>query len=164
MPWYDLKRSTVTNAAAGSESTHMAGKALAPCETVSVMNMYAAARMGNAGGNILRLKTNTAGGTVFSGGTAQVPTPKNPRMPAAQSTWVDDTSAITIGTTLLLRGMAGFAATGGQGGLVPLVPGDAVKMVAGAAASNPVDIELTSIASQVSVNFDMSLDILEGSD
>jgi len=164
MPWYDLKRPTVTNAVLGTETTHMAGKAIAPSETVSLMNMYAAARFGNAGGCILRAKTNTTGGVVFSGGTAQVPTPKNPRAAAAQSTWVDDTSAITAGTTLLQRAMAGFAATGGQGGLVPLVPGDAIKMLAGAAASNPVDIELTSIASQASVNFDWSTDILEGSD
>lgn len=163
MPWYDIKRPTVSNGSGGTETTHMAGKTIANQETVSVMNMYAAARFGNAGGCILRMKTNTTGGTVFSGGTAQIPTPKNPRSAAAQSTWVDDTSVITAGTTLLIRGMAGFAATGGQGGLVPLVPGDAVKVLPGA-PGNPVDVEWTSICSQASVTFDMSADILEGSD
>ncbi len=124
------------------------------------MNMYAAARFGNAGGCILRVKDNT--GTVFSGGTAQTPRAKNLRAaPAAQSTWVDDTTTITVGTTLLIRAMAGFAATGGQGGLVPLVPGDAIQMMPN--TTNPVDIEFTSIASQASVTFDMSFDILEGS-
>jgi len=162
MPFYDLKRSTTTNGSGGTETTHMAGKTIANQETVSLMNMYAAARFGNAGGCILRMKTNTTGGTVFSGGTAQTPTAKNPRAPAAQSTWVDDTTTINVGTTLLIRGMAGFAATGGQGGLVPLVPGDAVQMLPGA-PGNPVDVEFTSIASQASVTFDMSFDIVEGS-
>lgn len=159
MPFYELKRQTVTNGSAGTESTHMAGKTVANQETVQLVGWYAAARAGNAGGNILRVKDNT--GTVFSGGTAQTPIAKNRRAaPAAQSSWVDDTTAITAGTVLLQRGFCGFAATGGQGGFTPIVPGAAIMMMPN--ATNPVDVEFTSIASQVSVNFDMGLEIAEG--
>jgi hypothetical protein len=159
MPFYDINRATVTNSGAGSETTHLAGKTIANQETVQLVGYFACARMGNAGGNILRLKENT--GTVFSGGTAHVPAPKNRRAaPAAQSSWVDDVSAITAGTTLNTRGSVGFAATGGQGGYMPIVPAAAVQMMPN--TTNPVDVEFTSIASQVSVNFDLTLDLAEG--
>ena len=161
MPWYDLKRPTVTNGSGGTVSTHLVGKTVANQETVSIMALYCAARFGNAGGNIMRIMDNS--GAASTGGTAQTPRAKNLRLGvAAQSTWVDDTSAITAGGTLNQRAIAGFAATGGQGGLVPIVPQDAIKLMANGA--NPVDVELQSIASQASVNFDWQLDVKEGED
>lgn len=163
MPFYDLQFAATSSGTGGTEVTHMAAKQTAGNETLSIMGMYAAGRFGNAGGNILRLKTNTAGGTVYSGGTAQTPTPKNPRAQAAQSTWANGGTTITAGTTLVIRAIAGFASTGGQGGMVPIVPGDAVKLL-GSSTPNPVDAEWTSICSQASVTFDMAVEALEGSD
>jgi hypothetical protein len=159
MPFYDLNRATTSNGSAGTETTHMWGKTVANQETVSIMSAYASGRFGTAGGSILRIKANT--GTVASGGTAQTPQPKNSRLPAAASTWFNDATTITAGTTLLVRMSVGFAQTGGQGGFVPVVAGDALQMMANSV--NPVDVELTSIASAASVTFDLTLGILEGS-
>lgn len=162
MPFYDIVRQTTTNGTTQTESTHLAGKGAATAETLTLMGMYAGARFGTAGGGALHCKTNTSGGTVFSGGTATTPTTKNVRAPAAQTTWVNDASAITAGTTLLFRAIAGFAQTGGQGGYVPVVFGAGIQVLSGA-TPNPVDIEFTSQAIGVSVAIDIMLDILEGS-
>lgn len=159
MPFYDVKRSTTSNGSGGTETIHLWGTTVANQETVQIVGIYAAARFGTAGGCILRLKDNT--GAVATGGTAQTPRGKNLRAaPAAQSVWKDDTTAITAGGTVLVRESVGFAATGGMGGYVPIVPGAAIQMMPN--ATNPVDIEFTSICSQASVNFDMTVDFAEG--
>ena len=159
MPFYDLTRATTTNAAAGTETTHMWGKTVANQETVSIMSLYAAGRFGTAGGSILRIKANT--GVTASAGTVATAQPKNSRAAvAAQSVWSNDAIAIVAGTALLVRMSVGFAQTGGQGGFVPIVPGDALQMMAN--ALNPVDVEITSIASSAAVPFDMTLGFLEG--
>ena len=159
MPFYDLKRATTSNGSGGTETTHLWGTTIANQETVQIVGLFAAARFGTAGGCILRLKDNT--GTIASGGTAQTPRGKNLRAaPAAQSAWKDDATAITAGTTVLVRESVGFAATGGMGGYVPIVPGAAIMMMPN--ATNPVDVEITSICSQASVNFDLTLDMAEG--
>jgi|SRR5271166_404844 len=159
MPFYDINRPTTTHATPGTEITHLWGLTVANQETVSIMGYYAAARFASAGGCQLRLKTNT--GTVASGGTAHTPAPKNVRgSVAAQSTWKDDTTAVTPGTTLNVRGTVGFASTGGMGGYVPPVGGCAVQMMPNGA--NPIDVEITGLASQASVTFDLTVDILEG--
>src|SRR5260370_41550293 len=88
-------------------------------------------------------KTNTAGGTVFSGGTAQTPTPKEPRAPVAQSTWVNGGTAITSGTTRLVRNAVGMAQTGGTGGLQPITP-QAALQGEGGTTPNPGGIEWLS--------------------
>ena len=119
----------------------------------------AAPRFATAGGAQLRFKDNT--GTVASGGTAQTPIPKNRRgNPAAQSAWKNDATAITPGGTLLVRGMVGFAQTGGMGGYVPIVPTAAIQMMPN--ATNPVDVEITSLAATASVPFDLQVEIGEG--
>lgn len=160
MPFfYDLNKATTTNSSAGSESTHMWAKTAANQETLGIYGLYAASRFGTAGGSQLRLKTNT--GTTASGGTAQTPTAKNLRgNPSAQSTWANDVSAITAGTTLITRLSVGFAQTGGMGGYVPIVPTAAIQMMPN--ATNPVDAEITSDAASNSVTFDLTIDIGEG--
>ena len=158
MPFYDINRTTTSNASAGTETSHLWGKTVANQETVSIMSAYAAGKFGTAGGAALRIKQNS--GTVASGGTAQTPLPKNARLPAAASTWFNDATAITAGTTLLVRMSIGFAQTGGMGGFVPVVPGDALQMMAN--SLNPVDVEVTSVASGSSVPFEATLGILEG--
>lgn len=157
--YYDINRATTTNGTANTESTHLAGKTVANQETVSIFGIYATARSNTAGGATLRLKDNT--GTVFSGGTATTPTAKNRRgNPAAQSTWVNDATAITVGTTLLVRLSVGFAQTGGMGGYVPPVQGAAVQLMPN--TTNPVDVEVTSIAATSSIVFDATVDVGEG--
>lgn len=160
MPFfYDIERSTTSNGSANTESSHLWGTTVANQETVSIVGLYAGARFATAGGAQLRLKDNT--GTVASGGTAQVPIPKNRRgSPAAQSTWANDATTVTAGTTLKIRLSVGFAQTGGMGGYVPIVPTAAIQMMAN--ATNPVDVEVTSLAASASVPFDMTLDIGEG--
>lgn len=157
--YYDINRATSTNASANTESTHLWGTTVANQETVGIYGIYATARSNTAGGASLRLKDNT--GTVASLGTSTTPTPKNRRgNPAAQSLWKNDASAITIGTTLVVRLAVGFAQTGGMGGYVPPVQQAAVQMMPN--ATNPVDVEITSIAATNTINFDLSVDIGEG--
>jgi hypothetical protein len=164
MPFfYDLPTRVpyTSNVTAGTESTHIAGKNPAGGETLGLYGFYAASRFLTAGGAQIHAKTNTAGGTAFTGGTAMTPTTKNPRQPAAVSTWVNDASAITPGTTLIVRMSVGFAQTGGMGGYVPIVPTAAIQLTS-ATPSNPVDIEFTSDAASNSLTFDLSVDIGEG--
>jgi hypothetical protein len=159
MPFYDVQRSTSTNGSANTESSHLWGTTVANQEPVSIIGAYAAARFATAGGGQLRIKDNT--GTVASGGTAQVPTPKNRRSaPAAQSAWKSDASAITAGTTLVIRATVGFAVTGGMGGYVAPTPQGAIQMMPN--ATNPIDVEITSLAAQAAVPIDITVDISEG--
>jgi hypothetical protein len=159
MPYfYDLEFGfTVTTA----ETTQMAGKQVAAGAVLGIYGLMMNARSLTAGGASGRTKTNTAGGTVFSGGTAQTPTTKEPRAPAAQSTWVNAGSAITAGTTLLVRNSVGFAQTGGQGGMQPITPQAAVQ-VEGGTTPNPVDVEFTNISATATVAGDMTVEIGEG--
>jgi hypothetical protein len=162
MPYfYDLEFASTTNATPSTETTQMAGKQVAAGATLGLYGFILAARSLTAGGGAGRTKTNTAGGTVFSGGTAQTPTTKEPRAPAAQSTWVNAGSAITAGTTLLVRNSVGFAQTGGTGGLQPITPQAAVQ-VEGGTTPNPVDIEFTNLSSTASIACDITLEIGEG--
>ena len=160
MPFfYDLSRSVTSNAAAGTASTHLWGKTIANQETLGIYGAYAASRFGTAGGAQLRALTNT--GVTASGGTSQVPQARNLRgSVAAQSTWFNDGTAITVGTTLTQRLSIGFAQTGGMGGWVPVVPGDAFQMMPN--ALSPVDVEWVSAASAAAVTLDVTLELGEG--
>ena len=160
MPFfYDINRQTTSNGTAGTETTHLWGQTVANQETAGIYGIYAASRFLTAGGGQINLKDNT--GTVASGGTATTPTAKNRRgNPAAQSTWKNDATAITPGTTLVIRSTVGFAQTGGMGGYVPIVPTAAIQLMPN--ATNPVDAEITSDMASNSVTFGMTADIGEG--
>jgi hypothetical protein len=137
----------------------MWGVTVANQETVGIYGAYACARFATAGGAVLRVKECTA--TIATGGTAQVPKPKNRRgSVAAQSTWKDDTTAITAGGTTNIRSSVGFANTGGMGGYIPIVPQAAHQMMPNGA--NPIDMEFASAAVITGVNFDLTLEIGEG--
>jgi hypothetical protein len=160
MPYfYDFTRATTSNGTAGTETTHIWGKTIANQETTGIYGAYAASRFLTAGGGQLRVKTNT--GTTASGTTAQTLTAKNTRgSVAAQSTWFNDGTAITAGTTLAVRLSIGFAQTGGMGGYVPIVPTAAIQMMPN--ATNPVDVEITSDMASNSVTFELTVDVGEG--
>lgn len=160
MPYfYDLNREAT---ATTSETTHVAGKAGASQPTLGIFGVIGSARSTVAGGGSIRSKTNTNGGTVFSGGTAFTPLKKNTSNPAAQSTWVTDASAITAGSTAVTRGSVGFAQTGGTGGLQPIMQQAAYQLQCTSAANSPpVDFELTSITSTATQTLAITLEIGE---
>jgi hypothetical protein len=123
------------------------------------VGLYLASRFGTAGGAQARIKTNT--GTTASGGTPQTPSPRNLRgNPAAQSLWSNAGATITAGATLTIRMSVGFAQTGGMGGWIPITPQDAIQLMPN--ATNPVDVEFTTLASSASVTADMTVEFGEG--
>lgn len=160
MPYYyDLNRITATAASGGTEASHLWGVTVANQETVGVSGLYVSGRGGTAGGATVRLKHNT--GTIASGGTAQTPSPRNLRgNVAAQSTWKNDATAITPGTTLVQRVSIGFAQTGGMGGWVATEPTAKVQMMPNGAS--PIDVEVTSIANGTTLPIEITLELGEG--
>src|SRR6266853_2464559 len=161
MPYfYDLEFAA-TQTMAVTPQTQMAGKQVAAGAVLGIYGLICAARSLTAGGMTVQTKTNTAGGTVFSGGTAQTPTQKEPRAPVAQSTWVNGGTAITPGTTLLVRNAVGMAQTGGTGGLQPITPQAAIQ-IEGGTTPNPVDVEFVSNGVTSAVAFEQTLEIGEG--
>jgi hypothetical protein len=164
--YYDLNFSVTSSATAGSEATYMAGKTVSSNqETVSLVGLYLAARNSTAGGAQARIKTLGNGGVAATGGTPQTPFSRNLRASAAgltaSSTWINNTNTINVGTgTLTTRITVGFAQTGGMGGWVPITPQDAIQMMPN--GLNPVDVELTTVASLLSSLQDSTLEISEG--
>lgn len=160
MPFfYDVVRAITTSGSAGTESTHLWAKTIANQETVSLAAVYVASRFGTAGGAQVRIKDNT--GATASGGTGQTPVPRNRRgNPAAQSVWANDVSAITPGATLLTRATIGFAQTGGMGGWVATEQANKIQLMPN--ATNPVDLEFTSLATASSVTAELTAEFGEG--
>jgi hypothetical protein len=157
--YYDVNRITATAASGGTEASHLAMKTAANQETVGISGLYVSGRGGTAGGATVRLKHNT--GTVYSGGTAQTPAPRNLRgAPAAQLVVANDATAITAGTTLVQRLSIGFAQTGGMGGWVATEPTAKVQMMPN--TTNPVDVEVTSIANGATLPIEITLEFGEG--
>lgn len=157
--YYDLNYAFTTNSSAGTENQMMWGKTASQQETVGLVGLYIAGRFGTAGGAQARIKTNT--GTTASGGSSQTPAARNLRYGvAAQSIWANAGSTITPGVTLTIRMSIGFAQTGGMGGWIPITPQDSIQMQPN--ATNPVDVELTNLASAASVTGDMTLEFQEG--
>jgi hypothetical protein len=75
--------------------------------------------------------------------------------------WNNDGSAITAGGgPLTTRVTVGFAQTGGMGGWVATEPTNKIQMMPN--ATNPVDVEFTSLASSASVTFDQTVEFGEG--
>lgn len=160
MPFfYDLKRAFTTSGSANTEVTELWAKTITQqTGQLAIYAIYGACRFATAGGAQLKYKSNT--GTTASGGTAQTPTAKFSRSPAAESVWADGATAITPGATLVTRTTIGMAQTGGMGGWQALMPQDAFQF--GPNATNPVDGELTTNAAGTSVTGDLTVEIGEG--
>jgi hypothetical protein len=157
--YYDVSRAETSNGSAGTASTHFYCKTVANQDSFALKGVYVASRFGTAGGAQYRVSSNT--GTTASGGTAQTPGVRASRgAVAAQTTWFNDGTAITAGTTLVQRLSIGFAQTGGMGGWVPVEASDA--LVGSPNATNPIDYEFTSVASSASVTFDATHEFSEG--
>ena len=159
--YYDSARTTTTNATAGTLSTHFRIVTIANQDAMRIMGIRANARLLTAGGDQLRISDCSV--TAATGGTAQTPRGKDLRISAglaAQTTVFNDATAITPGGTLNLRESIGFAATGGQGGWQPQENAAGFQMQPN--ATNPLDMEIQSIAANVSVPIDLNFDIAEG--
>jgi hypothetical protein len=156
--YYDLNRVTATGASANTEVTHLFAVTAANQDIVGITGIYVTGRGSTAGGATVRGKTNA--GTVASGGTAQTPALRHPRNPAAQSTWKNDGTTITAGTTLTGRISAGFAQTGGSGGWVAPEADAKIKMEPN--GTNPIDFEVTSIAAGTTLPIDVTVEFSEG--
>jgi hypothetical protein len=160
MPFfYDLKRSFTTSGSANTEVSELWAKTITQqAGQLGIYAIYGSCRFATAGGAQLKYKTNT--GTTASGGTAQTPTKKFDRNPAAESVWADGTTTITAGATLVVRLTVGLAQTGGMGGWQALTPQDAFQFQPNAAS--PVDGEFTTVAATASVTGDITVEIGEG--
>lgn len=156
--YYDLVRSITASGTPGTEVTHLWGKTIANQQVLALASLSVAARFGTAGGGQIRLKTNT--GVVASGGTGQTPFARNPLARSADSIWANDATAITPGTVLTTRMSVGFSQTGGPGVWVAMEPEARVQMMPNSV--NPIDAEITSLATTASVTADVSLEIAEG--
>jgi hypothetical protein len=163
--YYDVTKACTTNGTGNTETTHLWGKTAANQETATILAVYPHAyNFGTSGSGGVRMKTNT--GTTASGGNTTGlnganGVAKNLRYGvAAGMTWAGDGAAITAGATLALRESIGFSQTGAGGGWVALTPQQGIQMMPN--ATNPVDVELTSIAFSVSVPFDLVVDFSEG--
>lgn len=154
MPYYyDTARSVSSNGTGSTESCHLAFLTVANQAEAKIKAIYGSALFGTAGGARLRVKTCA---TAATGGTAQVPQPRNSRSPACQLTVVNDTSAITPGGTPLLRLAVGLAQTGGNGGWVALEAPAAITLRPNAGANG--NAEVHSIANAASVPIDITVE------
>lgn len=157
--YYDVNRSTASNATVGTETTHLWAATVPNQQSFGLYGVYFAP-FGTAaiGAAVARVKTNT--GATATGGAPTTPRARNLLAPAAQSVWKNDGSAITPGAALTTRVSIGFPQEGGMGGWAPRDSFAKVQMMSN--ATNPVDIEFTSIASTNSVSFDMTVEFSEG--
>jgi len=155
--YYDLNRALTSNGSALTESTHFRLATVANQETCRLMSLYGTCRGGTAGGGSLRVKTWA---TASTGGTSQTPAKKNPNSPAASVTAFNDATAITPGTTAVVRLSIGVAQTGGTGGYVPTEKEAPIALLANGGANGNLD--LLSIFNATSQAFDAFMDLAEG--
>lgn len=144
------------NGTPNTKSTHLRAATIANQMMARIMGLFVNARFGTAGGGLLAL---IRGGAAGSGGTANTPNKKNPNARAADTTWFDDATAITAGTTPLEQLTVGFAQTGGQGGWVALEVDDAPVMLPNGGANG--NLEVASFTPTASVTFDATVDFQE---
>src|SRR6266850_7091449 len=123
--YYDLERAFTTNGTPATLFTHLRVATVANQMTARLSAFYPKARFVTAGGAFMQLVT---AGTIGSGGTGITPVPRNSKMPAADTTWFHDGTAITPGATPTTRATAGFAQTGGQNGWVATEMDNAITL------------------------------------
>ena len=161
--YYDVTKtpgtpgSTFTsNGSANTKTTHLRALTIANQMTCRIMAIFASARFATAGGSMLAA---IRGGAAGSGGTSNTPNKKNPNSRAADTTWFDDGTAITAGTSPVQQKTVGFAQTGGQGGWVALEIDDAMTLLANGGTNG--NIEIASFCNAASVVFDATVGMQE---
>jgi hypothetical protein len=154
--YYDTVYASTTSGSAGTEVTQLWVKTAANQETLSIVGLYGSARGGTAGGATLRAKTNT--GTTASGGSAQASTARTCAMPCLRRGLAQRAPpSPSVPPRQPHRGRRG--ATGGQGGH-PDHPAGGVQMMPN--ATNPIDLEITSLANGSSIPIDITVEFGEG--
>ena len=156
--YYDLARSVTTHSLTLTELTHFFGRTITNQQVAAICALFPAAQLATAGGGAARIKTNT--GSIATGGGGQTPAPKNLLSRAADSVWNANSSSITPGSVLTLRMSVGFAQAGGPGGWIAYEPENRFQLQPG--GTNPVDVEVTSVAVGTSVPLDLTVDLAEG--
>jgi len=146
--YYDVTRETTTNSTTQTLSTHLRAATVAQV-SAGIVGLYANARHGTAGGGVVYLIRPGAAG---SGGTGSTENKKHPDNPAAATTWFDDASAITPGTSPQVQATVGIAQTGGQGGWVALERDMALQMKANGGANGNAEVGSKAIGTSVPVN------------
>jgi hypothetical protein len=154
--YYDVNRSSTSNASAGTENNVLRALTVANQRTALLTGLQCAARMAAAGGVIVRAKTGATAGT---GGTAQTPGKRDPDAPAAATTWFNDATALTSGGTLVQRIFAACSAQGGLGGWFAAVPEQAIVLKPNAGANGNLDV--TDVSGLISTNFDVAAEFTE---
>jgi len=154
--YYDVVRSTTSNASAGTENNTLRALTIANQRACKISGLSVAARMAAAGGVILRLKTFAVAG---SGGTAYTPGRRDPDAAAAATTWFTDATAITGGTTPVTRVMVGASAQGGFGGWFTNDPEQMLTLKPNAGANG--NAEVTNVSGLLSTNLDAAVEFAE---
>jgi hypothetical protein len=100
------------------------------------------------------------GGAAGSGGTAANPTSRAGTPTTALTTGFSDATAITGGTSPVVRLSVGMAQTGGNGGWIsPFDPDGSIGMAPGGGANG--NLEIWSLAVAISVPLDITSEIAE---
>lgn len=161
--YYDVKKTPGTpgtahtsNGSANTLSTHFRALTVANQKMARICGVYGSARFGTAGGGSLYV---VRAGTAGSGGTANTPGERMPDIPAADTTWFDDATAITAGATPVSQLTVGVAQTGGQGGWVGLEVDHMIGMKPNGGANG--NLELASKFNAASVTFDATVEFQE---
>jgi hypothetical protein len=146
--YYDVTRETTTNGTTQTLSTHLR-VTTAAAVPAGIVGIYGDARHSTAGGGVIY---GTRGGAAGSGGTAATANKKHPDNPSAGSSWLNDATAITAGTSPQVQVTVGIAQTGGQGGWVALEMAMAIQMKANAGANGNFEIGSKAIGTSVPIN------------
>jgi len=154
--YYDVTRSVTTNGSANTESQHFRVLTVSNQKMFRLMGLYGACQSGTAGGARVRLKTAGVAGSL---GTAQIPAKRNADSPAADTTWFNDASALTAGTTLTTRLTVGMAQTGGMGGWVALEMDHALSLKPNGGPNG--NAEIYTIANGASIAADLTAEFQE---
>ncbi len=155
MPFYYTgNRVTATHATPGTLTTHMRFLTVASQRMARIMAIYGAIRSTTAGGALLKLIRPGAAG---SGGTSATLAKCHPDFPTAETTALDDASAITAGTSPVTKQIAGIAQSGGTGGWQAgeLDEGEAMKANGG--ANGNLEIGSLSITASQTLDFTVKL-------
>ena len=155
--YFDLERAITTNGVTQTLSTHFRLLTAANQRLARVMAVSVKGRHGTAGGGAARLLTAAVAGI---GGTAQTPAERDSTGPAAGTTAFNDATAITPGTTPVVRRSIGFAQTGGEGAWVAFEPQSAIHLEPNAGA--PGNAEVGTLAFGTSLPADLGVEVAEG--
>jgi len=149
MPFYfDVTRETNTNGTTQTLSTHLRCTTAAAISAV-IVGLYGLGRGSSAGGGVVYgIRAGAAG----SGGTAATENKKHPDNPTAGTAFLDDTTAITPGTSPQVQITVGFAQTGGNNGYQAVERDCGIGLKAAGGANGNFEVGSKAIGTTVPLN------------